>query len=88
MDLVYALLIGLVAGWLAGLIRGSGGYGVLGNMVIGVVGSFIGHFLVGVLGFDAKSLLAKIITATIGALVLLAVASAISKSKGKSKSSR
>ncbi len=50
MDLVYALLIGLIAGWLAGLIRGGGGYGVIGNMVIGVVGSVIGHFLVGVLG--------------------------------------
>jgi uncharacterized membrane protein YeaQ/YmgE (transglycosylase-associated protein family) len=84
MDLVYALLIGLVAGWLAGKIRGGEGYGVLGNMIIGVVGSVIGHFLVGVLGFDAKSLLARIITATIGALVLLAVANAIGKS-GKKK---
>jgi uncharacterized membrane protein YeaQ/YmgE (transglycosylase-associated protein family) len=84
MDLVYALLIGLVAGWLAGKIRGGEGYGVLGNMIIGVVGSVIGHFLVGVLGFDAKSLLARIITATIGALVLLAAANAIGKS-GKKK---
>jgi uncharacterized membrane protein YeaQ/YmgE (transglycosylase-associated protein family) len=84
MDLVYALLIGLVSGWLAGKIRGGEGYGILGNMIIGVVGSVIGHFLVGVLGFDAKSLLAKIITATLGALVLLAVANAIGKS-GKKK---
>lgn len=83
MDLVYALLIGLIAGWLASVIRGGGGYGIIGNLVIGVVGSVIGHFLVGALGFDARSLLAKIITATIGALVLLAVANAIGRSKSK-----
>ncbi len=65
--LIVFLLIGAVAGWLAGLVMKGGGFGLLGNMVIGIIGAFVGGFLFGLLGITAGGLIGSIITATIGA---------------------
>ena len=45
MELLYFLLIGLIAGWLAGLLVKGGGFGIVGDMVMGVLGAFLGGFL-------------------------------------------
>lgn len=45
------LVIGAIAGWLAGLIVGGGGFGLLGDIVVGIIGAFAGGWLAGVLGF-------------------------------------
>ena len=73
MRLISFLLIGLCAGWLAGRFTQGKGFGLWGNLVIGVVGAVLGGFLLGILGFGSHSMLADLITATVGAMVLLAV---------------
>lgn len=71
--LLVFLLIGAVAGWLAGKVMKGGGFGLLGNIVIGVIGAIVGGMLFGVLGISTQGLLGGIITATVGAIVLLYV---------------
>ena len=71
--LLMILAIGAVAGWLAGVIMSGGGYGLLGDIVIGIIGAFIGGFLFGLLGFAVAGLIGQIISATVGAIVLLFV---------------
>ena len=72
MELLYFLLIGLIAGWLAGLLVKGGGFGILGDMVMGVLGAFLGGFLFRSLGLSAGGgMLGAIIVATIGAIVLI-----------------
>ena len=71
MELVWFLLIGVVAGWLAGVLFKGSGYGVLGDMIIGVIGAFLGGWLLGELGIIASGSLGLLVTATIGALVLV-----------------
>lgn len=79
--LVFTLVIGAIAGWLAGVIRDGYGFGVIGNIVVGIVGAFVGHFLFGALGISlGAGVIGHIITAVIGALVLLAVIGIFSRS--------
>lgn len=74
MQFVWFALIGLVAGWLAGLLVKGGGFGVVGDIVVGVLGALIGGFLFSALGLSSGgSLLGAIIVATIGAIVLIAI---------------
>lgn len=77
--MIWFLVVGLVAGWLAGKIMKGSGYGVIGDLVIGIVGAFIGGELFGMLGIFAYSLIGSIITATVGAVVLIVVIRAIKK---------
>jgi uncharacterized membrane protein YeaQ/YmgE (transglycosylase-associated protein family) len=71
MHLLWLLIIGLVAGWLASVIVG-GGYGLLGDIVVGIIGSFIGGYIFNALGVSAGAgTLGTIIVATVGAIVLL-----------------
>jgi uncharacterized membrane protein YeaQ/YmgE (transglycosylase-associated protein family) len=73
-SLLIILLIGLAAGWLAGQIVQGTGFGLIGDMVIGVVGAFIGDWLMPRLGIHLGfGVFGAIINATIGAVVLLLV---------------
>ncbi len=70
--LVIWLVIGAVAGWLAGAVVKGGGFGLIGDIVVGIIGAFIGGWLAGVVGFHiGGGIIGTIITATIGAIVLL-----------------
>jgi uncharacterized membrane protein YeaQ/YmgE (transglycosylase-associated protein family) len=72
MEFVWFILIGLIAGWLAGQLMRGGGFGVIGDIVVGVVGAVLGGFLFGALGLSAGSgLVGSLIVATLGAVVLL-----------------
>jgi uncharacterized membrane protein YeaQ/YmgE (transglycosylase-associated protein family) len=72
MEFVWFILIGLVAGWLAGQFMKGGGFGVLGDIIVGVVGALLGGFLFGTLGISAGGgLFGALVVATIGAVVLL-----------------
>jgi uncharacterized membrane protein YeaQ/YmgE (transglycosylase-associated protein family) len=74
MDLLWFIVVGLVAGWLAGQVMKGGGYGFLGNLVLGVLGAMLGGFLFRSFGASAGTgLLGAIVVATIGAVVLLFV---------------
>ena len=72
-QLLWFLLIGLAAGWLAGRIMKGKGFGVLGDMVVGVIGAFVGGWVFGLLGLAAGGLLGRLVTATVGAMLLLYV---------------
>ncbi|MFN8625755.1 MAG: GlsB/YeaQ/YmgE family stress response membrane protein [Candidatus Binatia bacterium] len=72
MNLLWFLVVGLVAGWLAGVLVKGGGFGVVGDLIVGVIGAFVGGWLFDTLGASAGGgLLGSIIVATIGAVVLL-----------------
>ncbi len=73
MNFVWFILIGIAAGWLAGQIMKGGGFGVLGDLIVGVIGALLGGFLFGLLGITAGGLLGSLITATIGAIVWIAL---------------
>lgn len=77
------LVVGALAGWLAGLILNRRGFGLAGNLIIGVLGSFLGRFVLGELGFHAGTRLALLITAVLGALLLLWLVSLLPKSRRK-----
>ena len=78
--IVWVILVGLIAGWLAGKIMKRSGYGTLGDIVLGVLGGIVGGWLVRLVGFaPGGGLIPSIVTATIGAVVLIAVARAIKK---------
>ncbi|WP_211475104.1 GlsB/YeaQ/YmgE family stress response membrane protein [Collimonas humicola] len=72
MGLIVWLIVGAIAGWLAGVVVKGGGFGVLIDIVVGIVGAFIGGWLAGVLGIHIGSgIIGSIITATVGAIILL-----------------
>jgi uncharacterized membrane protein YeaQ/YmgE (transglycosylase-associated protein family) len=71
LDLVWFLLIGLVAGWLAGKLTKGQGFGLAGNLAVGVIGAVIGGFIFRLVGLSAYGTCGSLIMATIGALVLL-----------------
>lgn len=70
-NLIIFLLIGIAAGWLAGRIMKGGGFGLFGDMIVGVIGAFLGGWLFGLLGISAGGLLGLLVTAFVGAVVLL-----------------
>jgi uncharacterized membrane protein YeaQ/YmgE (transglycosylase-associated protein family) len=72
MQFVWFALIGLVAGWLAGQLMKGGGFGVIGDIVVGILGALLGGFLFSSLGISSGGgLLGALIVATIGAIVLI-----------------
>ncbi|MEA2116748.1 MAG: GlsB/YeaQ/YmgE family stress response membrane protein [Thermodesulfobacteriota bacterium] len=77
--LVIFLAIGAVAGWLAGTLTKGGGFGLLGNIVIGIVGAVVGGYVFGLLGISVGGLIGSIITATAGAVILLFLVRLIKK---------
>jgi len=81
MNFLYYLLLGALAGWLAGKLSKGSGFGALGNIVVGIVGGILGGWLFGILGLSSDgSLIGSLVTAVVGALVLLFV---LGKTKGK-----
>ena len=77
--LVIFLAIGAVAGWLGSNLMKGGGFGLVGNIVVGIVGAVIGGHVFGLLGISAGGLLGAIVTATVGACILLFIIGLIKK---------
>jgi uncharacterized membrane protein YeaQ/YmgE (transglycosylase-associated protein family) len=76
MTIIGWIVLGLIAGWLAGMLMRGGGYGIIGDIVLGILGAIVGGWLTGLLlgrdmvsGFNLESL----IVAVIGAVVLVAI---------------
>jgi uncharacterized membrane protein YeaQ/YmgE (transglycosylase-associated protein family) len=73
-SLLIILVVGVIAGWLAGQIMQGTGFGIVGDLLIGIVGAFIGTWLLPQLGLHlGVGIVAAIINATIGALILLLI---------------
>jgi uncharacterized membrane protein YeaQ/YmgE (transglycosylase-associated protein family) len=71
MYLLWQIAIGILAGWLAGKIMRGRGYGIIIDLLLGIVGSIIGAFVFGLLGLHAYGLVGSIVVATAGAMMLL-----------------
>lgn len=69
--LIWIVILGILAGWLAGKITRGSGFGLLQDLVVGVVGSLLGSFIFGLVGLGAYGLLGRLIVAVVGAVVLL-----------------
>ena len=79
-SLIIFLAVGLVAGWLAGQIMKGGGFGLVGDLVVGVIGAFLGGWIFSQLGINTWGLLGLLITALVGAVVLLALLRVVKRS--------
>ncbi len=80
--LIAWLVVGLVAGWLAGQFMKGGGYGIVGDLVVGVIGAFIGGFIFSLLlPGSSVGLIGSIVVAFIGAVILIAILRAVSGSR-------
>ncbi len=76
MSIIAWILLGLVAGWLAGQFMRGGGYGMIGDIVLGIIGALVGGFLSGtLLGIDVTGFnLISVIVAFVGAVIVIAIA--------------
>ena len=79
MELLYFLFIGAIAGWLAGLAMKGRGFGILGNIVVGIVGGLVGGWLFPKVGLTMGGTLGSILMAAGGAIVLLFVVGLLTK---------
>lgn len=78
-SMVMVLVVGLLAGWLAGKIQKGKGFGIAGDLVIGILGSVFGTWLFNQLGFSAYGFVGNLIVALVGALVILFLLGAVCK---------
>lgn len=89
MDILWFLIIGAVAGWIAGEIMRGDGFGIVGNIIVGIVGAVIGGFIFDVLGIGSgtitgdstSGLLLSLIMAVIGACILLFIVNAVARNR-------
>ncbi len=80
MNFLYFILIGAAAGWLGGQFMKGTGFGLLGNIVVGIIGGFLGGFLFNVFGLSSDgSLVGSLVTATVGAIVLIYIVKLLKK---------
>ena len=80
--LLWVIIVGLIAGWLAGKIMGTGGYGPVMDILLGIAGAIVGGFLLRLLGlYSAGGLISEIIVATIGAVFLIWLSRKLKKIK-------
>src|SRR5271169_384739 len=82
-SLIVILLVGIFAGWLAGQVVRGGGFGLIGDLIVGVIGAFIGDWVLPRLGIHlGVGTVSLIINATIGAILLLIIIRLIAGSRG------
>jgi len=79
MSLLVFLLIGALAGWAAGTLMKGGGFGLFGNIVVGVIGAVVGGWVFGLLGISANGMIGSFITAVVGAGILLFLVGLVKK---------
>lgn len=78
--LIYILLVGLIAGWATGKLMKGSGYGVLVDILLGIVGAFVGSRVLGMLGiYTAGGLVPTILVAILGAVIVVALVRLIKK---------
>ena len=71
MNWLWFILIGIAAGFLAGAVVKGHGFGLFGNLIVGVIGAVLGGFIFGLLGISANNLLGSLLCAFVGSIVLL-----------------
>jgi uncharacterized membrane protein YeaQ/YmgE (transglycosylase-associated protein family) len=81
--LVWWLIVGLIAGVLASFVMHGGGYGIVGDIIVGLIGAFIGGFLMSLVGLGGGSFVWTVVVAFIGACILIALLRAFSGGYGR-----
>ena len=81
MGFIWYIIIGIVAGFLAGKIMRDGGFGLIINLLLGILGGVLGGWVFALFGLAASGLIGSLITSTVGAILVLWIASLFSKSK-------
>jgi uncharacterized membrane protein YeaQ/YmgE (transglycosylase-associated protein family) len=76
---VYWIVVGLIAGWLAGQVMKGGGYGVLMDIILGILGGLVGGWVFGLLGLHAGGLIGSIIVSFVGAVLLVWISRKLKK---------
>lgn len=79
MNIIISLIIGGIAGWLAGLIRKGEGFGFFGNIILGIIGGAVGGWVFGLIGIQDTNFIGSIVVSTIGAVIVLAIANLFRK---------
>jgi uncharacterized membrane protein YeaQ/YmgE (transglycosylase-associated protein family) len=79
MHFIWFLIVGGVAGWLAGLIWKGSGYGLIGDIILGIIGGLVGGWIAGKLGIQESGLILKLIISAVGAWLILFIISLIKK---------
>jgi len=80
MGLLYWIVVGLIAGWLAGQVMRGGGYGALVDIILGMIGGIIGGWVFGMLGiWPGGGIIGSIIVAFVGAVILVAITRALKR---------
>ena len=80
MGFIAWIIVGAIAGWLAGLLVKGGGFGLLGDIVVGILGAFVGGWVIGMLHIHIGfGFIDSILTATLGAVILLVLVRLIKK---------
>ncbi len=77
MSILIWIISGIVAGWLAGVIVKGGGFGLIGDLIVGLIGGLIGGWLAGILGLQASSWFGQTLVAALGGVVFVVVLRAI-----------
>src|SRR4051812_13115768 len=80
-SLIAWIVIGAIAGWLAGLLVKGYGFGLIGNIVIGIVGAAVAGFLASYLHLYTESTIGNIVAATIGAIILLLLVGVVRRAR-------
>ncbi|GER88824.1 hypothetical protein KDW_29860 [Dictyobacter vulcani] len=83
--IIWWLVVGLIAGALAGLVMRGGGYGIVGDIIVGLVGALVGGFVAGLLGLGSSGFVGSIIIAFIGACIFIAILRAVTGSRSRSR---
>ena len=81
MGFIGYMIIGIVAGFLAGKIMRGGGFGLIINLLLGILGGVLGGWVFALFGLAASGLIGSLITSTVGAVLVLWIASLFSKSR-------
>ncbi len=84
MSIIAWIILGLLAGWIASMIMGRGGYGVIGDIIVGIIGALVGGLITGPLfGIDVTGLnITSLIVAVVGAIIFIAIFRAITGTRG------
>jgi uncharacterized membrane protein YeaQ/YmgE (transglycosylase-associated protein family) len=79
--MIWFLIVGIVSGWLAGVVSRGGGFGLWGDLITGIVGAYVGGFLFKMMGISAYGMIGSIVVSTIGAVVFLWVLRMFTRNK-------
>ena len=79
MGFLWSIIIGIVAGFVAGKLMRGGGFGLLVNLVVGIIGAVLGGWVFSFLGISTSGIIGSLVTATVGAIILLWIISLFQK---------